>query len=518
MTGAHLHDPRGKAAQGYLDLADNTSVAYGVRNTSSGPYVLAIDTTTGSDKIYSSCATLDLNYDDLAATAEAGAIRIFSSSGTVLYRNSITSRTTGEVAIESFSSTAGANVATVLNVGTVGATAPNSMNSSIVLHGVNDAATATTATISTSWETNQNREHLTIRGVEVLDFDMQSSSMIIGGGQHGTWTSLTDVVMIGHTSLSNTTSLASAVAIGKSASVTNSGTTAIGSNATCGEQNSISIGYSSATGQIDAICVAQGGSASGIASIVIGKGSSCSQTGAIQIGKGGVNDNAHTCVIGGNDASGYIDQIWFGRGYKSTTAQTDMTIRVTDADGGTTNGSNMVLVPGRGASSGTSGYFAVNTGIGSGGPPHTVAERFKIGAGATPDIRMRTHTDGGTFEGKRTNTEYVQTTDATVTTLWSYTLAEGESANFSISVNGSTTTDSLGSFFDVVARRDSGGSAAIVGASATAILAVTDAALVTAVIAVDASGNDVRVRLTGIAATTINWIMSVDHIHRGASA
>jgi hypothetical protein len=109
----------------------------------------------------------------------------------------------------------------------------------------------------------------------------------------------------------------------------------------------------------------------------------------------------------------------------------------------------------------------------------------------------------------------VQTTDATQTTLFSYDLssasASGTGAAWNdctvqvmLMVTGKSGTNHLGGELLATFKRNSG-TLAIVGAAAGIGTLQADAALATASVSIDASGNIIRVRVTGVAATTIDW-------------
>ena len=100
-----------------------------------------------------------------------------------------------------------------------------------------------------------------------------------------------------------------------------------------------------------------------------------------------------------------------------------------------------------------------------------------------------------------------RTTDATPTTLWSYTLNDNEHLNIVANVlcQASSGTATAGYIRAATVYRD-GGSAVIEG-SVTAIHSAEAAAGLDATITV--SGNDVRVTVTGVAASTYDWHANV---------
>jgi hypothetical protein len=109
---------------------------------------------------------------------------------------------------------------------------------------------------------------------------------------------------------------------------------------------------------------------------------------------------------------------------------------------------------------------------------------------------------------ERTRRAVLQTADATQQTLLAYTMTDETLAAFDLVVTAARRTNvtKAGRFKrSVVYRRTGGGAPTIVGAIETGTDQTTDAWLVT----VDVSGNDVRVRVTGAAATGINWSCSL---------
>ncbi len=99
----------------------------------------------------------------------------------------------------------------------------------------------------------------------------------------------------------------------------------------------------------------------------------------------------------------------------------------------------------------------------------------------------------------------VQTTDATVTTLASFTQLDETLVAYDVVVTAARGTNvTKGGRYkrSVVYRRTSAGAPTIVGALESGTDEETDAAMDCTI---DVSGNAVRVRVTGIAATNFNW-------------
>jgi len=97
----------------------------------------------------------------------------------------------------------------------------------------------------------------------------------------------------------------------------------------------------------------------------------------------------------------------------------------------------------------------------------------------------------------------VQTTDATVTTLALYTPPDGGVATVRVVVSARRSTGAEAAGYERVATvRRAGGTTTLVGA-VTSVHSAEDVAGWDATI--DVSGADVRVRVTGVAAVTIDW-------------
>lgn len=106
-------------------------------------------------------------------------------------------------------------------------------------------------------------------------------------------------------------------------------------------------------------------------------------------------------------------------------------------------------------------------------------------------------------------TAFARTTDATVTTLYSLTLPANSAACFEVILLARDIATDASAFF----RIGYGAYRAGGGATETGTVDVTSktAALAAAATA-DISGNDMRIRITGIAATTIDWQAQIRHI------
>lgn len=97
----------------------------------------------------------------------------------------------------------------------------------------------------------------------------------------------------------------------------------------------------------------------------------------------------------------------------------------------------------------------------------------------------------------------VQTADATVTTVATYTPTDGTVVSVRATLVGRKTDGTQGASYLVVGTfRRAGGTTSLIG-SATELAAHEDDVAWAATL--DASGTDVRLRATGKAATTIDW-------------
>jgi hypothetical protein len=98
------------------------------------------------------------------------------------------------------------------------------------------------------------------------------------------------------------------------------------------------------------------------------------------------------------------------------------------------------------------------------------------------------------------------TTDATTTTLTSYTLPDEATAWIESTIILRNDSDNSGATIKVGATVSRNGGSATLQGSVQTILAISGAAgLLTATATIDTSSNDFRIRVTGIAATDIVW-------------
>jgi hypothetical protein len=126
--------------------------------------------------------------------------------------------------------------------------------------------------------------------------------------------------------------------------------------------------------------------------------------------------------------------------------------------------------------------------------------------GGTPTISAATIVTSVDTKGTNTDRQpvHVQTTDATVTTLDSFTIASGSTVALSWMVTCiKSDSSAAGAFQCTAVFRNNAGTVAQVGSSSTMVLGSDFASTCTATI--DNSTTTIRLRVTGVAATTIQW-------------
>lgn len=99
----------------------------------------------------------------------------------------------------------------------------------------------------------------------------------------------------------------------------------------------------------------------------------------------------------------------------------------------------------------------------------------------------------------------IQTTDATVTTLTAVPVAQAQTVTLmgTITAAQSDHSNAVGGNFTITARRITAGNVTIVGAAVTN---VNSSSAATFTCDVDTGTQTIRVRITGVAATTYNWV------------
>ncbi len=128
----------------------------------------------------------------------------------------------------------------------------------------------------------------------------------------------------------------------------------------------------------------------------------------------------------------------------------------------------------------------------------------------TVDYRRRAlkvHTAFAGSEAKRT-TAAVQTTNDTVTSLFTFTLVDNTLYSFEATVIGRDAAGAERAYYVRAVRAHRQGGGATLGTVQTLVTDESDAAWDCTW---DVSSNDVRLRVTGKAATTINWVCTVDY-------
>lgn len=107
---------------------------------------------------------------------------------------------------------------------------------------------------------------------------------------------------------------------------------------------------------------------------------------------------------------------------------------------------------------------------------------------------------------------YVQTTDATATTLWSVSVSEQTAITILALVTGllSTHGETIGGYVHCTLRRDGGGNVTVVG-SADVTSDEDSSGTPSFTVDADTTNQLARLRVTGEAAKTIDWIATVDY-------
>lgn len=102
------------------------------------------------------------------------------------------------------------------------------------------------------------------------------------------------------------------------------------------------------------------------------------------------------------------------------------------------------------------------------------------------------------------------TTDGTQTTLASWTVPEDSSVAIQANIIArNTSTGAIAAFYKFSGGKNVGGVVSLVGSILDVVSAIKDLAMLTASCTFDTSGTDIRVRVTGIAATNIEWMVSL---------
>jgi len=153
-----------------------------------------------------------------------------------------------------------------------------------------------------------------------------------------------------------------------------------------------------------------------------------------------------------------------------------------------------------------------NVGTSLNGSSYASGQQFGGGSWLSGDTASETYSQGRTgYRGSEYNHRqaYAQTTDATVTTLFSLPLAELQSGTLKGTIIASTPdhTNTVSGDFLIGARRASGGNVTLVGA---VVANINSSSAATFTCDVDTGTQTMRVRVTGVAATTYNWNTHVE--------
>lgn len=140
---------------------------------------------------------------------------------------------------------------------------------------------------------------------------------------------------------------------------------------------------------------------------------------------------------------------------------------------------------------------------------------------AAQTLTNKTLTAPSFGNGASVETGTAATTDATVTTVWSKTLADNTVYDLDITLVGRRTNPAVAGTAEyaifrrrVAYSRDNAGAATIIGTAET--IATDRESTGGYDITIDASTNDVRVRATGATSHNITWTCTV-HIHSAAT-
>jgi hypothetical protein len=170
----------------------------------------------------------------------------------------------------------------------------------------------------------------------------------------------------------------------------------------------------------------------------------------------------------------------------------------------------------------SNGTVGINTGLLAGAIGNPAAVLHAYAGSGNEIVRLQSNTTGDN-PMRHVIINKVTTTDATVTTLHSYTCSAGHAYFFEFRVAAQqctgancVTTQNAASYRGRMAGRcTSAATATLVG---TFILDATDtfedAALATATITFDATGSTFRIQVTGVAATTVLWMdtLTIDEV------
>lgn len=315
---------------------------------------------------------------------------------------------------------------------------------------------------------------------------------VLGNGAATTLTSGADNVFIGSGADAESTSTNGSVAIGHIAHAASSSVNigrAAGFSETGG--NNVIIGTNAGTAVTSGTRNVIIGSSVAITtgnendSTIVGYNGESSVSDAIGLGADVIVTTANTFVAG---SSGHqIDNVFFGKG-ESNASPTAYTINGTAGSGTDIAGANLNLAGGQGTGTGAGGKVAI-----------------KVAPPGTTGSSLNSLDDAMVFDA-----ESVQTTDATETTIWSLALSDETTYHVRGTIIGVESDGSNRASYDltVTAYRTGAGSATIQG-TVTSLHAEESDTNWNADF--DVNSNDLRIRVTGVASTTINWVTTVEY-------
>lgn len=318
---------------------------------------------------------------------------------------------------------------------------------------------------------------------------------------HGAQATGNNGTAVGFQSLAGTA--ASATAIGHSASANGGNSVAAGASSSAAG-GAIAVGSPSTAAQ-NAIAIGTSASASTDDALALGRGAVAGHA-AIALGRLSATTAANQLVAGSPSVP--VSSLFFGSGVTAA-SPVGTTINGTGGSGTDIAGASLTLAGGRGTGTGAGGSLLLQTApAGSTGTTlNTLVTRGSIDSTGRLDytgvMSQKVHTGfAGSDAFARTNA--VTTTNATQTTLETITLADNTVyyVEVSIPARESTGTDRAYYRRAVMAYRQGGG--ATLGTIDTPFTDESAGALLWDV-TFTTSGNDVRVSVTGAAATTVYW-------------
>lgn len=236
------------------------------------------------------------------------------------------------------------------------------------------------------------------------------------------------------------------------------------------------------------------------------QGSTCTASGQQTFIIGNLNTGSGSSAFGGGQSSDANGSRSFCFGFDSLTSATDAIAIGHEAVGSSTD----AMAFGEFVEASAANSFVIGEGVSSGSKlTNSTASSLIIGFGGTVES-LRVAGTGATGTVTLNNATAihgptVQTTDATQTTLYSETLADESAYMVRAYVTGKKNDSTDRAVYGKVAcvYRDAGGGATIQGSVGDIFTDIESNASWDVTVTVNT--NDVRVSVTGVAATTIDW-------------